>query len=207
MSDRSSTCEVLTDLHQQYNIPLSPLTANLLLTGMIFDTRRFIYANKRTLEIAIKLIEAGADYDACNRSLVIRPDRSERIARLKAAARLEVHMIDDWVVVTAKIGAYEASACRGLVELGADVAIVGGKPSKDIVRISARSTQEFSKKTGINLGTDVMEQLGDLIEGKGGGHPNAAGANGKRNRTKALSRSVELIREAIRTKQGVSQPK
>ncbi|MHA1906197.1 MAG: DHH family phosphoesterase [Candidatus Thorarchaeota archaeon] len=206
MSDRSSTCEVLTDLHQQSNIPISPHSANLLLTGMIFDTRRFVYADKRTLEIAINLIDAGADYNACVRSLVIRPDRSERIARLKAAGRLEVHTIDEWVVVTAKIGAYEASACRGLIDLGADAAIVGGKPSKEKVRISARSTQEFSKKTGVNLGTDVMEQLGELIDGKGGGHPNAAGANGKRNRKKALLRSVELIRETIGRNQGESHP-
>ncbi|MFW9932966.1 MAG: DHH family phosphoesterase, partial [Candidatus Thorarchaeota archaeon] len=125
------------------------------------------------------------------------PDRSERIARLKAASRLLVHTIGDWVIVTAKIGAYEASACRGLIDLGADVAIVGGKPAKDVVRISARSTNEFYQETGINLGTDIMEPLGELIDGKGGGHPNAAGANGTRNRKKALLQSVELIRKIL----------
>ncbi len=201
LSDRSSTCEVLTALHKEYNIPISEPSANLLLTGMLFDTRRFFYADKRTLEIAARLIEAGADYTRCIRSLVIRPDRSERIARLKAAGRLEVHIIDDWIIVTAKIGAYEASACRGLIDLGADVAVVGGKPSKEIVRISARSTQEFSEQTGVNLGKDIMEPIGELIDGKGGGHSNAAGANGKRNRKKALARSVELIREAIKKNQ------
>ncbi len=206
MSDCSSTCEILAGLHLKYDIPISPLSANLLLTGILFDTRRFFYADKKTLQTGIQLIEAGADYNACIRSLIIKPARSERIARLKAAGRLEVHNVDEWVVVTAKIGAYEASSCRGLIDLGADVAIVGGKPSKEVVRISARSTQDFYKRTGVNLSTDVMEQLGALIEGKGGGHPNAAGANGKRNRKKALLRSVELIREAIRRNQSTPAP-
>jgi len=197
MSERSSACEVLVELYAQLNIPINTLSANLLLTGMLFDTRRFFYADQKTLEAAVGLIKCGADYNACVRALIIKPDRSERIARLKAAGRLVIHNIGEWVVVTAKIGAYEASACRGLIELGADVAVVGGKPSKGSVRISARSTQEFYKVTGINLGIDMMEPIGELIEGKGGGHPNAAGANGKRGRTKALARSVELIREAV----------
>ena len=197
MSDRSSACEVLIELYLQLEVPITKLTADLLMTGMLFDTRRFFYADQKTLEAAVGLIKSGADYNACVRALIIRPDRSERIARLKAAGRLSIHNVSEWVIVTAKIGAYEASACRGLIELGADVAIVGGKPSKGSVRISARSTQEFYKVTEINLGSDVMEPIGNVIEGKGGGHPNAAGANGKRGRTKALARSVELIREAV----------
>ncbi len=200
-SDRSSVCEVLTDLYIQLDVPITKLIADLLLTGMLFDTRRFFYADQKTLETAVSLIKCGADYNACVGALVIKADRSERIARLKAARRLDIHNVGEWLIVTAKIGAYEASACRGLIELGADVAIVGGKPSKNVVRISTRSTQEFYNITGVNLSTDVMEPIGELIDGKGGGHPNAAGANGKRGRTKALAHSVELIRDAVQRNQ------
>ena len=196
-STTSSTCELLTQLFEELNVKITELTANLLLCGILFDTRRFFYAQKSTLSIAIRLIDAGADYQACINSLVIRPDRSERIARLKAAGRLVVHTIDKWVIVTAKIGAFEASSCRGLIELGADVAIVGGKPSADVVRISSRSTREFYESTGISLGADVMSPIGEIIGGTGGGHPNAAGANGRKNRKEALLKSVELIKTAL----------
>ncbi len=196
-SDRFSTCEILVSLFQDLRVEFSSKIANLLLTGILFDTRRFFYADQRTLEAAIHLIESGADYLACVESLIIRPDRSERIARLKAAGRLRVYDIHGWVIVISKIGAYEASACRGLIDLGADVAIIGGKQAKDKVRLSSRSTSEFFRETGVNLGTDVMEPLGEIIGGEGGGHANAAGANGTRNREEALLRSVELIREAI----------
>ena len=198
--DKSSTCEIMVKVYSDLGVPIDANTANLLLTGMIFDTRRFFYADSETLAAAIELVEAGADYEKCVRSLLIRPDRSERIARLKAAGRVKVHLIDDWIVVTSKINAFEASACRGLIEMGADVAIIGGSPSKDIVRFSSRSTRDFFEKTGVSLGSDVMEQIGQLIEGEGGGHANAAGANGKKNLEKALDRSVELIRGAVEAK-------
>jgi phosphoesterase RecJ-like protein len=196
-SDRFSTCEILTDLYQDLAVPIQGPIASLLLAGLLFDTRRFFYADRNTLNVALHLIDAGADYDTCLEALVIRPDKSERMARLKAAGRLKIHSIDNWLVVTSKIGAYEASACRGLIELGADVAIVGGTPSKGVVRLSARSTSQFHRETGVNLSSDVMEQLGELIHGEGGGHANAAGANGTQNRDEALERSVELIRETI----------
>jgi phosphoesterase RecJ-like protein len=204
-SDRFSTCEILVDLFKRLKVKITPKTASLLLTGMLYDTRRFYYADRNTINTALHLIDAGANYSKCIESLIIRPDKSERIARLKAAGRLRVNIIDDWVIATSKIGAYEASACRGIIDLGADVAIIGGRPTKGIVRLSSRSTSEFSKETGINLGTDVMEPIGVLIGGEGGGHANAAGANGFQNLDEALNRSVELIREILETKDGSNQ--
>jgi len=196
-SDRSSTCEIMADLFNQYSIPIDPTTANLLLTGIIFDTRRFYFADVLTLQTAINLIEYGADYEQCIRALLMRPDRSERIARLKAAGRVKIHSIEDWIIVTSKIGAFEASVCRALLDMGADVAIVGGSPSKEIVRISSRSTREFYTSTAINLGKDVMEPLGSIIGGEGGGHANAAGANGTKGLDEAIVKSIELIRKII----------
>jgi nanoRNase/pAp phosphatase (c-di-AMP/oligoRNAs hydrolase) len=174
---------------------------NLLLTGLIFDTRRFYFADVLTLQAAIKLIKYGADYEQCIKALLMRPDRSERIARLKAAGRVNLYTIGDWVIVTSKINAFEASVCRALIDMGADVAIVGGIPSKDVARISSRSTREFSTATAINLGKDVMEPLGDIIGGKGGGHANAAGANGTKCLEEAIIKSVELIRKIIEKEQ------
>ena len=196
-NDRFSTCEIITQLYDEHDIPMDTNTADLLLTGILFDTRRFLYADLQTLHIVMGLIQRGARYDRCIKSLQIKPDRSERIARLKAAGRLSVHLIGEWVVVDSSINAFEASACRSLIDMGADVAIIGGHPSKNVVRISSRSTIEFHQQTGINLGTDIMEPLGELIQGKGGGHANAAGANGKKNLKKALSKSVDLVRLAI----------
>jgi nanoRNase/pAp phosphatase (c-di-AMP/oligoRNAs hydrolase) len=203
-SEKSSTCEILVDVFEELGLEMDTNTANLLLTGMLFDTRRFFYADANTLSAAIKLIAAGADYEECVKSLLIRPDRSERIARLKAAGRTKVHLVGDWIVAVSKINAFEASACRGLIELGADAAIVGGSPKKDTVRLSSRSTRAFHENTGINLGIDVMEPIGGFIDGEGGGHANAAGANGKKNLDEALDKSLGIIRNIIESALGGS---
>jgi nanoRNase/pAp phosphatase (c-di-AMP/oligoRNAs hydrolase) len=195
--DRFSTCEILVDIFEDLDITIDQNVANLLLTGIIFDTRRFFYTDLQTFQTGIKLLSSGADYEKCINSLQIRPDRSERIARLKAASKIRVHLFGEWVIATSIINAFEASACRGLIEMGADVAIIGGRPGKDKVRLSSRSTREFFDTTNINLGTDVMEQLGAIIDGKGGGHANAAGANGKKDLNAALDRAINLIRIAI----------
>lgn len=208
--NRSSTCEIVAKLFSDIGVQIDANTANLLLTGMIFDTRRFLYADLQTLSTTIELIVAGADYSECVKSLIIKPDKSERIARLKAGGRAKVHIIGEWIVATSKVNAFEASACRGLIDLGADVAIVGGNPSNKVVRLSSRSTREFYEKTGVSLGADIMEPLGQIIEGKGGGHANAAGANGTTNLVKALAYSVELIKETVEGKpssdEGSSKP-
>jgi len=204
--DRFSTCEIIAQLYDEFDIPMDPNTADLLMTGIIFDTRRFLYTDIQTLQIVISLIQKGAQYENCIKSLQIQPNRSERIARLKAAGRVVVHLLGEWIVVSSTINAFEASACRSLIEMGADVAIVGGKPAKDIVRLSSRSTTEFYHKTGINLGTDIMEPIGEVIQGKGGGHANAAGANGKKNLKKALVHAIELIRLSIE-KEPINTPK
>ncbi|NWF95687.1 MAG: DHH family phosphoesterase [Candidatus Thorarchaeota archaeon] len=156
-SDRSSTCEIVAGLYEEMGVEMSPDTASLLLAGILFDSRRFLYADGRTLEVALRLIAAGADYQKCMSSLVSRPDKSERIARLKAVARMKSYYLGDWIVVTSVVNAFEASTCRAMIELGADVAIVGGKPSKDLVRLSCRCTNEFHEATGISMARDVME--------------------------------------------------
>ncbi len=203
-SDRFSTCEILVEIFEDLKVKIQPEIANLLLTGLLFDTRRFFYTDLETLQTGIRLINYGADYERCIKSLQIRPNRSERIARLKAASKAHVHLIGDWVLATSTINAFEASACRGLLEMGADVAIIGGKPEKNVVRLSSRSTREFFDGTNINLGTDVMKPLGEIINGKGGGHANAAGANGTKDLNAALNKAVELIRIAIEGKTSLS---
>ncbi|MGY5872835.1 MAG: DHH family phosphoesterase [Candidatus Thorarchaeota archaeon] len=200
MHERFSTCEIMVEIFQELEIEIDSDIANLLLTGILFDTRRFFYTDLRTFQIGIDLINSGADYEKCVKSLQIRPNRSERIARLKAASKARIHLFGEWVIATSIINAFEASACRGLLEMGADVAIIGGRPVKDKVRLSSRSTREFHDKTKINLGTDVMEPLGEIINGKGGGHANAAGANGTKNLNAALDKAVELIRVVVEAK-------
>ncbi|MEM2142333.1 MAG: DHH family phosphoesterase, partial [Candidatus Thorarchaeota archaeon] len=77
---KSSTCEIVLELLENDGVPLDRATASLLLAGLIFDTRRFLYGGIAAIRNALRLVENGADYDMCLRSLIVRLDRSERIA-------------------------------------------------------------------------------------------------------------------------------
>ncbi|MEM3526591.1 MAG: DHH family phosphoesterase, partial [Candidatus Jordarchaeaceae archaeon] len=58
------------------------------------------------------------------------------------------------------------------------------------------ATQNINRKTGIHLGK-IMEELGSIIEGVGGGHSTAAGFNGKNDYNKAISHLLKLIKNHL----------
>jgi hypothetical protein len=130
--------------------------------------------------------------------MIIAPiDLSERLARLKAVGRAKIHRIGEWVVAMSEISAFQASAARALLDVGADVAIVGGVKDGEL-RISLRSTQVFFEKTGLHLGRDIAAAIGSEIEGAGGGHGMSAGVNGKGDLEACLGKSLWLIRENLK---------
>ncbi len=191
-TDYTSAAEIVTEIFQELKIIPSPEVANLLLTGILFDTRRFMYTGNATLKNVVWLIEHGAIYHECLKSLQIEIDYSERVARVKAALRAELIKIKKWIILISNVSSFEASACRALIELGADVAIVISEKENKI-RVSSRSTEEFYNSTNFHLGTDLMEPLGKKIQGSGGGHASAAGANGFGTTEEVKSIIIELI--------------
>jgi len=191
----TSTAEIVYNLFKEAGIKPSPDTAMALLIGITYDSKHFLLADASTFRAAVDLIEAGADYPTVVEKLHILMPRSERIARLKAINRAQILDFRNWLIVVSNVSAYEASACRALIEVGADIAIVGAK-RKNEIRISARATQNIHKKTGVHLGK-IMEELGTIIHGVGGGHSTAAGFNGKENYNKAIKSLVELIEKQL----------
>ncbi len=172
------------------------ITAMALLAALFVETRHFLLAKSSTFEVAAGLVEAGADPRRLTEMLGTRMGRSERMARLKAAGRIKVVSIGDWIVATSELGSYQSSAARALLGLGAHVALVGGK-AKDRVRVNMRSTEEFAGKTGVHLGRDLAIPLGTFFGGSGGGHPTAAGFYGTVSVEDILKKSVERVRELL----------
>src|SRR3972149_3758652 len=123
-------------------------------------------------------------------------DSSERTARIKACRRAKLVKINDWIIAFSHVSAYQASAARALVDLGAHVAAVAGKRD-DGVEVSFRCTREFNMDTGIHLGRDIANPLGELLKGMGGGHAAAAGANGIGSVEKALKQCMQLFTEQL----------
>jgi phosphoesterase RecJ-like protein len=194
--ESSSTCEIVFNFYKQMNVKPSETEAKALFLGISFDTRHFVLANSTTLKNIAELIDAGVNAQETLAMLSLPMDFSERVARLKASRRMRLFRINDWIVAISHVSAYEASAARALVELGAHVAAVAGSKNGRI-EISFRSSLEFNRKTGIHLGRDIAKPLGEYLHGMGGGHATAAGVNGEGDVELGLKRCIILLKEKL----------
>lgn len=148
--------------------------ATALLAAIFIETRYFSLANSATFEEAGSLAASGADPRKIQGLITAPATRSERVARLKAAQRLRIDQVDEWLIVGSEVGSYQSSAARGLLSMGADVSFVAGMV-KGRIRVNMRSTEKFHHTTNLHLGRDVAIPLGKGLGGSGGGHPTAAG--------------------------------
>jgi phosphoesterase RecJ-like protein len=194
--EASSTCEIVYNFYKELNMKPDLNEAKALFLGITFDTRHFVLANSSTFKTISELSVIGVNPQEELSSLALPMDFSERVARMKACRRAKLIKIQNWIIALSHVSAYQASAARALVDLGAHVAAVAGQKN-DNIEISMRSTREFNQITGIHLGRDIAKPLGDYLQGMGGGHATAAGVNGKGNIEKALKRCLRLLKEQL----------
>ena len=194
--ETSSTCEIVYEFYRQSGVKPGGNEAKALFLGIAFDTRHFVLANSTTLKNIAELIDAGVNAQKTLSLLSLPMDFSERVARLKASKRTKLFRVGKWIVALSHVSAYQASAARAIVELGAHVAAVAGEKS-GALEISLRSSMEFHKETGIHLGRDVAKPLGEYLHGMGGGHATAAGVNGEGDVEIGLERCLRLLKEKL----------
>lgn len=198
VKEASSTAEIVYHIIKKMELEITDRVGLAVLLGILADTAHLKFATPKTLQTINEILEdTGVDYNKALGLLEVPEDLSQRIAHLKAAQRMELYRVMDWIIITSEVSAFGASAARALTLLGADCAFVGSV-NKDEVHISARATTNFIRETRMHLGKDIMPQIGGFIKGSGGGHKAAAGAEGKgEDITKALAECVRLVQEFL----------
>jgi nanoRNase/pAp phosphatase (c-di-AMP/oligoRNAs hydrolase) len=197
VEEASSTAEIIYRLIAKMGVEMDGRMGLALLAGIIADTAHLRFATSKTIEVVGEIIKTGADYVEAIELLEIPEDVSQKISHLKAAQRMEITKVNDWVLAISHVSAFEASAATALVHLGADCTFVGSE-GKEGIQISARASPNFIKESGVHLGRDVMKKIGEFINGSGGGHAGAAGAKGKdQDLKKALEECLRVLQEAL----------
>ncbi len=193
-----ATAELVYISVQEWGVEIEPGEAAVLLAGIVYDTKHLRQSTARTLRIAADLMDRGASLERVLKALQSPPmDFSERVARLKAAQRLQVYRIEGRQVLigVSHVKAFEASASRAILDLGADAAfIVSVKDGR--ARVIGRALKSFIEATGLGV-ADILEEVGARIGGSGGGHPQAAGASGRATLEEAMSVLIEVLREKL----------
>jgi len=192
----SSTCEIVYNFFKQIGVKPAENESKALFLGIAFDTRHFVLANSSTLKTVAELIDAGVNAQEALSLLSLPMDFSERVARLKACRRTKLFKVREWIIALSHVSAYQASAARAIIDLGAHVAVVAGQKDENI-EISLRCTQDFHHTTGIHLGKDIAKPLGEYLHGMGGGHATAAGVNGVGDIETGLKRCLRLLKEKL----------
>jgi phosphoesterase RecJ-like protein len=194
--EASSTCEMVYNFYKQLKIEPDLNEAKALFLGITFDTRHFVLANASTFKTISELCDIGVNPQEELSALSLPMDFSERVARVKASRRAKLIKIGNWIIALSHVSAYQASAARALVDLGAHMAAVAGQKNEK-VEISMRCTRDFNQITGIHLGRNIAKPLGVFVHGMGGGHASAAGVNGTGSVDKALKRCLRLVKENL----------
>jgi phosphoesterase RecJ-like protein len=164
--------------------------------GILTDTGYFKFAKPGALVAFSELMTLhDVHMDEAMGLIGVDIDISERISQLKGAQRLKYWKIGDHIVATSQGSAYEASVCKALLNLGADVAFVGSQRGPEF-RISARATPNLVRK-GLHLGK-LLGNVGSETTNGGGGHPGAAGITGVGDVEAILNISAENAMKFLR---------
>ena len=192
----AANCELVYRLFSQAEVEPNLNEAKALFVGIAFDTRHFALANSSTFEILAKLVATGIDVQP-TLALFAQPiELSERVAKLKACKRAKIVKVEGWIIALSHVSAYQASAAKALVDLGAHMAAVAGKKNGK-VELSLRCTRQFNELAGVHLGVDIATPLGEFLGGVGGGHAMASGVSGKGEIQQALKQCLVLIKQKI----------
>lgn len=195
----SSTSELVYGLLLEMGADIRGVVAQALMMGIYADTGHLRYATPGALRIVGDILESeDLDYEGVLSLLSSSEDFSEKLAHLKAAQRLKIHRYHEHLIVTSEVSSFTSSAANALVNVGADCAFVGSQ-KKSETQVSARASASFVRSTGIDLGL-IMNRIGELINGSGGGHRGAAAAKGQGDLKKALDECLTLVQDYLRAK-------
>ena len=189
----SSTGEVLRDVLQELDLPLTPEIAEALYIALVTDTGRFQYANTtpKALRLAAELVDAGADVH----SIFQQVYESVQFQKLKLLARaLERAQVYEGgrIVVSylLRTDFSELSApdpySEGIIDYlraveGADMAVLIREPP----RLSGPE-----RRISLRASTDELDVSAIARKSGGGGHRQAAGFSSEA--------SVEEITDFVR---------
>lgn len=191
-----ATAAILADLWEHSQHQMTPEIAECLLTGVVTDTGSFRYPNTtpHTLNIAARLLEAGADIAKISET--VYQSRDLPAVKLLGAAleRMQLESDERIAYVSLPLSIYDKVGAKEADTEG----IVNELLSIKSVQIAATIRESKSGKIRASLRSrgdiDVAaaaQQMG------GGGHKNAAGISVETTLQQAEKQIVELLKKCL----------
>mgnify|MGYP006083853549 CR=1 FL=1 len=177
LPQKTSTAEIVFEIISELGLKLTKEYATILMCGIYTDTGQFRHANGETFNIASELCNAGADPQDVINILDSERPLIQKTTFLKAAQRMKWMQEGKWIIANSIANSFESGSARLMIVLGADISLVASENKKGEMRLSTRASNRIVAK-GFNL-TTILEEITEINGGSSGGHPGAAGYNGK----------------------------
>lgn len=186
----SSTCEMITNLIEFYDVSLDPYFATIVLSGIVLDTNNFtLKTTSDTYYAAYYLSSLGAS--AKKVQYLLKQDIKEYIERQKLLTGLEI--IKNKIAFT-KASPYTIYRREDLAKIadtllffnGIESSFVVGKVEKNLIGVSARSLGNY--------------QISKILENLGGGGDEYNGAATFKNKT--IKEVEDLVKKQIKKQEG-----
>lgn len=182
----SSTCQLVVELNEEYNIEFTPYIATLLLSGIVLDTNNFtLNTNENTFYTAYYLTVLGASPKKVQ--YLLKQDLNDYIEQQKLLVNIEIL---DKKVAIAKGTPYVTYRKEDLAKTSdtllffnnVERSFVIGKIGKNTIGVSARSMGNYSVEK--------------IVTKLGGGGTSTNGAAVLEN--KNISEVVEMLKKLLK---------
>ncbi|MFZ3076949.1 MAG: DHH family phosphoesterase [Candidatus Aenigmatarchaeota archaeon] len=187
VENAKSSAQLVYAVLKELKIEIDENLARIISAGIVADTAHFRHADSEVFLIMSELTRKIKFSDVLQMITSEDADPSGRVAALKAASRMDIYKFGEILVALSNVVSHEAAACRGLLKLGADIAIVVAEKESE-TRISSRAKEKITEKN-LDL-SELFQEVGKFLEGSGGGHPLAGSANGKRKNRDELRKLI-----------------
>jgi bifunctional oligoribonuclease and PAP phosphatase NrnA len=194
----ASTCEIILDILDNWEIPITPQIAELIYTGLIFDTGGFRHSNTtaNVHRLAARLLELDIEHSRIFNAILMERQQSglqllaETITNQKILANGEI------ILAYVSLEQMQRLSCsqgdiEGLIDMlvftqGVEVACLCVERSESQVKLSFRS------RNSVNVAN-----LAKTINQDGGGHVRAAGAMINESLSSILIRIPKILCQSL----------
>ncbi|WP_262122416.1 DHH family phosphoesterase [Anaerococcus sp. Marseille-Q5996] len=166
-----ATCQLIYEIIQRIGMPLDEKTANLLFTGIVTDTGRFMYydTNRATFEIAGKLLDAGADKE--NIYSALYQNKPIDVLKFETDLIANAEFMGDRVFALASIDKVDEYG----VQMGDSEHIVNILRDLEGISISMLVKEYGNGEYKVSMRSKGIDISKTARENGGGGHANASG--------------------------------
>jgi len=191
----SSTAEIILNLFEFNNIPLTTPLKILIIAAIITDSGFFKHGNNKTIQNVNKLICEDINIQDILLLLKSDFDLSEKIAKIKGMQRVELIREGNFLIGITNVSSFGASVATMLIKLGFDIVIVTSNEANQS-RINTRAKKSVCIETGLHLGK-ILEEISAQYEGSGGGHDGAASLTIYKKPDYAITQIIEKIKQYL----------